>query len=187
MSKQLSTCPACGSNLKLMYQCPTCGLEMTQPHTPKGFDALTPEQYDFLMEFLRCQGNLKALQEQMGINYPNAKKRLTELLVTLELVEKTEKPIIKEEIDMSNFTVDSTSTKASEIIKTKLKECDGRIIVHTLNGSPCEIWVLPDGERFMSDKLGSAKLDFSIFDSVVEFLLTQESYRAKKYPQGKRG
>ena len=43
--------------------------------------------------------------------------------------------------------------KASEIVKQKLKECVGRVIIHTLTGLPCEIVAESDGRSFTSDKL----------------------------------
>ena len=81
---------------------------------------------------------------------------------------------------MRNWFTDHTSTMASEIIKTKLKNNGGRVIVHTARGLPCEICVAADGVSFESDKLPvKPPYRFEIFDTVVE-LLKKQNGRAKK-------
>lgn len=187
MAKLISKCPTCGEPLKISsLQCPDCGLELRADFSLSPFEQLSREQYDFLLEFLRCQGNLKALQESLKISYPNAKKQLLDLLIVLGLAKETEKretpqkvENMWEDIDMSTWYTDTNSTKASEIIKTKLKECGGRVIVHTLNDLPCEIWVNKNGEGFGCDKLPNTNYGFDIFDVVVDLLHAQNG-RAKK-------
>ena len=61
---------------------------------------------------------------------------------------------------------------ASEIIKKKLSECGGRVTVYTLNGLPCEICALGDGESFWSDKLPiNPPYRYDVFDHIVDLLL----------------
>ena len=81
---------------------------------------------------------------------------------------------------MRNWFTDCTSTRASEIIKTKLKENGGRVIVYTARGLPCEICVAADGASFESDKLPiKPAYRFDVFDMVVE-LLKKQNGRARK-------
>ena len=81
---------------------------------------------------------------------------------------------------MRNWFTDHTSTKASEIIKTKLKKNGGRVIVYTARGLPCEICVAADGISFESDKLPiKPAYRFDVFDIVVE-LLKKQNGRARK-------
>lgn len=66
------------------------------------------------------------------------------------------------------------TVKASEIIKSRLKQCGGRAVVYTLTGLPCEIGVSRDGECLISDKLpGAPYYCFEVFDCIVELLLKQ--------------
>lgn len=115
------------------------------------------------------------------MSYPTAKRRLDEILLALDLYEEEDTSITeREEIDMRNWFTDHTSTKASEIIKTKLKKNGGRVIVYTARGLPCEICVAADGISFESDKLPiKPAYRFDVFDIVVE-LLKKQNGRAKK-------
>ena len=47
------------------------------------FDSLSPEQTEFLTTFLKQRGNMSSVQNELGISYPAAKKRLDDLLVAL--------------------------------------------------------------------------------------------------------
>ena len=136
------------------------------------FDQLKDEQLDFLAEFLRCRGNLNAVQARLGISSPAAGKQLDDLLETLELVESSP-------VDPGRWSIDRHSVKASEIIRAKLKECGGRTTVQTLQGLPCEIWGSEDGTMLLSDKLPPSLYGFDVFDCVVE-LLYAHGGRARK-------
>ena len=142
---------------------------------------LDGEKAAFLLSFLRNRGNLKNVQAEMQMSYPTAKRRLDEILIALDLYEEEDTSNAeREEIDMRNWFTDHTSTKASEIIKTKLKKNGGRVIVYTARGLPCEICVAADGISFESDKLPiKPAYRFDVFDIVVE-LLRKQNGRARK-------
>ena len=78
------------------------------------------------------------------------------------------------------MVVDCTSSKSSEIIKAKLKEAGGHVVVQTLSGLPCEITACPDGLSFVSDKLPiQPPFRYEVFDVVVDLLLANGG-RARK-------
>ena len=98
MANILSKCPACGDDLKVStIKCCGCGLEIKNDFELTPFDRLNAEQYTFLVEFLKSQGNLKSVQNTLGLSYPTAKKKLSQLLTSLGLNDKALE--IKEEID----------------------------------------------------------------------------------------
>ena len=181
MTKAISTCPACQSKLHIAtLACPDCGMELRNTFELSPFDMLDNEKAAFLLSFLRNRGNLKNLQAEMQMSYPTAKRKLDEILIALDLFEEETNSKEREEIDMRNWFTDHTSTKASEIIKTKLKKNGGRVIVHTLRGLPCEIYVAADGISFESDKLPvKPSYQFTVFDTIVELLIKQNG-RARK-------
>lgn len=181
MKKAISTCPACNGSLYIAsLACPDCGMELRNTFDLSPFDLLDNEKSAFLLSFLRNRGNLKNLQAEFQISYPTAKRRLDEILIALDLYEEDSNIAESEEIDMRNWFTDHNSTKASEIIKTKLKKNGGRVVVYTARGLPCEICVDPDGVSFVSDKLPiKPAYQFTIFDTIVELLLKQNG-RARK-------
>ena len=185
MSKIIQNCPACGTKLTITsLRCNGCGMELRNDFELSPFDMLNSEESDFLITFLKQRGNMSSVQNELGLSYPAAKKRLDDLLVSLNLAEVTpQKSEDEEVIDMSDWHVPENSSKASDIIKRKLMENNGRVIVHTARGLPCEIRAASDGASFLSNKLPSnphtPPYRYEVFDIVADLLISQGG-RARK-------
>ena len=180
MSKVIPNCPACGTKLRITsLRCSGCGMELRNDFDLSPFDMLNPKEADFLITFLKQRGNMSSVQSELGLSYPAAKKRLDDLLVALNLAEDNPQNIEDEEvIDMSTWHIPKDSKNASDIIKRKLMENNGRVIVHTMQGRPCEIRAASDGVSFSSNKLPTI-FRYKVFDDIVDFLISQDG-RAKK-------
>lgn len=197
MPKVISKCPACGTKLKISsLLCTGCGMELRNNFELSPFDSLTPEERDFLLIFLKHRGHMSSVQSELGISYPSAKKKLDGLLTALNLDESNQQYLqrVGEEgsIDMSTWYVPENSKKASDIIKRKLMENNGRVIVHTLRGLPCEIRVAPDGVSFLSNKLPcDPPYRYEVFDVIVDLLISQggraEKGNGRNYRLGEPG
>jgi len=181
MSKMISKCPCCNGTLNITsLKCPDCGVELRNTFELSIFDCLSKEQMDFLLSFLKYRGNLKNLQDEIGISYPTAKRRLEELLIALEIGQEEEASVEQEVLDMSSISVNRSSNRASEIIKAKLLDNGGRVTVYTARGLPCEVWMNADGRSFTSDKLPiKPPYEYRVFDVVVDLLVSQGG-RARK-------
>lgn len=180
MKRMLTTCPYCHGNLKIAaLRCPDCDIEIKKDFDISRFDKLSDEDYQFLLTFLENRGNLKELQEKMNISYPTAKKKLDELLQKLNLLKENSESTVKTST-LESLQYDPSSTKASDIIKKKLKEHGGHATVYTARGLPCEIEADPDGCSFSSDKLPiKPSYSYDVFDVIVDLLISQGG-RAKK-------
>ena len=185
MLKVIPECPACGTKLRITsLRCTGCGMELRNDFELSPFDSLTSEQIGFLITFIKQRGNMSSVQNELGISYPTAKKRLDDLLSALSLVENdqqnSQQSKDERSIDMTTWCVQENSKKASDIIKRKLIENNGRVIVHTARGLPCEIRAAPDGVSFLSDKLPiNPPYRYEVFDVIVNLLVSQGG-RAKK-------
>lgn len=182
MQKLISTCPGCQGKLVITsLTCPNCGMELRGQFegstTAPG--VLTPEDTDFITAFLKHRGNLKQVQEELGMSYQTAKKRLNQVLKALGLYTEEKDVEQRKELDPKLWQVDETSSKASDIIKRKLKEHGGRATVKLYTGTEYDIWVEPDGKRIGSDGLGNVTVEFWIFDVVTDHL-NAHGGRAKK-------
>lgn len=180
MIKIISKCPGCQGNLQIStLKCPDCGLELKNDFELSCFDRLNDEQLQFLLAFLKARGNLSEVQADLNMTYSVVKRKLDELLAALNLgiVKGTERV---EKIDINKLDVDYNSNRASEIIKSKLKEHGGHVTVYTARGLPCEIYAEADGKTFTSDKLPiKPAYEYAVFDVIVD-LLREQGGRARK-------
>lgn len=174
MATILSKCPACGDDLKIStIKCCGCGLEIKNDFELTPFDRLNPEQYTFLIEFLKSQGNLKSVQNTLGLSYPTAKKKLSQLLTSLDLNNNIE-PLA--ELDISEWKSNLDSHNASDIIKQKLIACGGRASVRSIKGKLYEVWIV-DESHFSCENI--VPYGYDVFDIIVNLLISQGG-RAKK-------
>ena len=182
MSKVIQNCPACGTKLTITsLRCNGCGMELRNDFDLSPFDMLNSEESDFLITFLKQRGNMSSVQNELGLSYPAAKKRLDDLLLALNLTKDNPLKAEDEEVvDMSTWHVPESSKKASDIIKRKLMENNGRVIVYTVRGLPCEIRAASDGVSFLSNKLPiNPPWRYEVFDVIVDLLISQGG-RARK-------
>lgn len=86
MSRLISKCPCCNGTLQIsMLKCNDCGTEVKNNFELSAFDALSSDQYNFLIEFIKKRGNLKEVQANLGISYLTARNKLDDLLIALNL------------------------------------------------------------------------------------------------------
>lgn len=86
---QFDKCPACGGVLyTAKVACENCKAEFPVTQPLSRYDTLSAPLCAFLDCFLKNQGNIKAVGEELGISYPTVKRRLDQLLNALGLTEK---------------------------------------------------------------------------------------------------
>ena len=91
MKKIPTLCPACKSKLEITeLKCQTCGTILQGEFPVNKLLSLSEEDGKFLIAFLRSRGNIKEVQERLGISYPTVKNRLDKLLIALGLFHENE-------------------------------------------------------------------------------------------------
>jgi hypothetical protein len=95
----IGKCPVCGDRMHVtQLHCRTCDSTLEGQFSLGRFYQLPPDQLAFIETFIRCEGKLTRLQEELGISYPTARTRLTEVIRALgyEVREEPE-PVSSEE------------------------------------------------------------------------------------------
>ncbi len=59
---------------------PVAEFEAAQLPVLRRFARLSPEQLDLMEAFVRCEGKLNRLQEEVGLSYPTLRSRLNDML-----------------------------------------------------------------------------------------------------------
>lgn len=77
-------CPICGGELYAeRLTCYECGTSLEGAFYLHRMARLTQEQWEFVELFLRCEGKLNAVQEDLGLSYPTVRNRLREVIRAL--------------------------------------------------------------------------------------------------------
>ena len=81
-------CPICHDKLVVKtLRCNHCDTEITGDFVLNPFDYLSKDQLDFALVFIKNQGNIKAIEKDLGISYPTVKKNIDDLCISLNMKE----------------------------------------------------------------------------------------------------
>jgi len=92
-------CPVCGDRLHVTrLHCRTCDSVLEGQFSLGRFYQLQAEKLAFIETFIRCEGKLTRVQEELGISYPTARSRLIDVIRALGYeVEEEPMPVPAEE------------------------------------------------------------------------------------------
>lgn len=77
-------CPICNEKLTAKtLRCDHCDTEITGEFNLSPFDYLSKEQLDFALVFIKCEGNIKAIEKSLNVSYPTVKKNIDDLITAL--------------------------------------------------------------------------------------------------------
>jgi hypothetical protein len=77
-------CPVCHDDLIVTrLTCRNCGTALEGRFSMERLFQLTPEQLHFVEVFLRCEGKLNRVQDELGLSYPTVRSRLEEVIQAL--------------------------------------------------------------------------------------------------------
>ncbi len=84
MIKILTQCPVCEGNLKAVkLKCDSCGTVIENSFDFPPLMKLTKEHMEFAEVFLRCRGNIKDVERELGISYPTVRAKLDQVIEAL--------------------------------------------------------------------------------------------------------
>ncbi|MBP2655517.1 MAG: hypothetical protein H6Q73_3086 [Firmicutes bacterium] len=82
--KLLTHCPVCNKNITITkLACKNCTTKIEGDFLPCKFCRLPDEQIEFIEAFLKCRGNIKDVEKELGISYPSVRSRLDSVLQAL--------------------------------------------------------------------------------------------------------
>lgn len=90
---------------------PVAEFEAAQLPVLRRFARLSPEQLELLEAFVRCEGKLNRLQEEVGLSYPTLRSRLNDMLQALgftpqqqETVQRVERKQVLDDLAAGKIT-----------------------------------------------------------------------------------
>ncbi|NLD43069.1 MAG: DUF2089 domain-containing protein [Chloroflexi bacterium] len=77
-------CPVCDDVMDVTrLHCRSCDTSIEGRFSLGRFSRLNPEQIAFAETFLRCEGKITRVEEELGISYPTVRNRLSEVVRAL--------------------------------------------------------------------------------------------------------
>jgi hypothetical protein len=84
MNSVIGQCPICKETLEVTrLHCPSCDTSIEGHFALGRFYQLSAEQLAFIETFVRCEGKINRVGEELGISYPTVRGRLTDAIRAL--------------------------------------------------------------------------------------------------------
>lgn len=84
MNPVIGLCPICGQGLEVVkLHCRHCDTALEGHFSLGRLYQLTPEQLHFVETFIRCEGKINRVEQEMGLSYPAVRSRLNDVIVAL--------------------------------------------------------------------------------------------------------
>lgn len=98
MKKVISRCPVCSSELTVArLKCDSCDTVIENNFHLSKFDYLSDEELYFTETFIRCRGNIKEVEKDLGISYPTVRSKLDAVIKKLGYETSTDEQSLKKE------------------------------------------------------------------------------------------
>ncbi|MEQ8175684.1 MAG: DUF2089 domain-containing protein [Syntrophomonadaceae bacterium] len=85
--------------------CPQCKTSLDGEFSTCRFCQLPSEQVEFVEVFIKCRGNIKEVEKELGISYPTVRNRLEGVIQALGF--KAERPEQKQQEEMREQILDA--------------------------------------------------------------------------------
>jgi hypothetical protein len=84
MHPVIGKCPVCGDDLTVTrLHCRNCDSALEGHFSLGRFNRLSPEQLYFVETFIRCEGKITKVEDELGLSYPAVRSRLNDVIRAL--------------------------------------------------------------------------------------------------------
>lgn len=84
MNPVIGQCPICGESLAVTrLHCRHCDTAVEGHFTLGRLYHLNPDQLRFVETFIRCEGKINRVEQEMGLSYPAVRARLSDVIRSL--------------------------------------------------------------------------------------------------------
>ena len=85
-------CPSCQSHLKVKsLKCENCQTEVSGLFDLPALARLSPDDQQFVLQFVKCSGSLKDMTKYLNLSYPTVRNLLDDIIERLKNEENQKK------------------------------------------------------------------------------------------------
>jgi len=96
--KAPTVCPVCGGEYEITtLTCKKCKSELNGRFEGCEFCSLPEGDKVFLRAFIKCRGNIREVEKELGISYPTVRNRLEGLMSRMGLSPRTDPDAVREQ------------------------------------------------------------------------------------------
>lgn len=90
MAKTIGRCPSCDHSQyeTVKLRCRNCGTTVEGTFGASRLGSLPTEHQEFIEVFIKCRGNIKDVERELGISYPTVRGRLDRAIQALGYAEQ---------------------------------------------------------------------------------------------------
>ena len=117
MNNALTRCPVCQNELVITrLHCEACGTTLEGRFIGGPFGHLSSEHLDFIETFVRCEGKLTRMEDELKLSYPTIRNRLHEVIRAMGYEPGKDEPVevsedrrrqILEDLDAGKISADA--------------------------------------------------------------------------------
>ncbi len=114
-------CPVCESELSVTrLYCSSCDTTIEGHFISGQFGNLTPEQLNFVFTFVRCEGKINRMEQELSLSYPTIRNRLHEVIRALGFEPGRDEPAEISQEKRNSILEDLSAGKISAEEATRL-------------------------------------------------------------------
>jgi len=115
-------CPICQSELTVVrLHCSSCDTAIEGRFSSgHQFSNLTPEQVEFIFTFVRSEGKINRMEQELGVSYPTIRNRLNEVIRALGYEPGKDEPVEITQDKRNSILEDLSAGKISAEEATRL-------------------------------------------------------------------
>lgn len=122
MNPVIGRCPICNDTLHVTrLNCRNCDTHIEGNFSLGRLYQLNPEQLQFVEIFIRCEGKINRVEQELGLSYPAVRSRLTEVIEALGYEVGEPETAVSEETRQAVLAQLSTGKLSAEEALTLLR------------------------------------------------------------------
>ncbi len=103
-------CPICQSELEVTrLHCASCDTSIEGHFASGHFANLTPDQVSFVFTFVRCEGKINRMEQELALSYPTIRNRLHEVIRALGYEPGKDEPVVEITQEQRNSILEDLS------------------------------------------------------------------------------